>query len=67
MTADGLGWLVYGLAQAGWHQGSHGTRAAAMVEKWVWRLILFVFCVYPGVTIVVAENRLISNINHKMF
>ena len=42
--ADGLGWLLYASAQAGWHQGGHGTMAAAMVEKCVWRLILLVFC-----------------------
>ncbi len=38
-TANGLGWLLY----ARWHQGGHGTTAAAMVEKCVWRLILLVF------------------------
>jgi hypothetical protein len=43
--ADGLGWLLYASAQAGWHQGGHGTTVAAMVEKCVWRLILLVFCV----------------------
>ena len=42
--ADGLGWLLYASAQAGWHQGGHGTMAAAMVEKCIWRLILLVFC-----------------------
>jgi hypothetical protein len=44
-TTDGLGWLLYGSAQAGWHQGGHGTTVVAMVEKCVWRLILVVFCV----------------------
>jgi hypothetical protein len=43
--ADGLGWLLYAMAQAGWHQGGHGTTAAAMVEKCIGRLILFVLCV----------------------
>jgi hypothetical protein len=68
--ADGLGWLLlYSLAQAGWYQCGHGTMAADMAEKCVWRLILITFCVlfYMGAIIVVAENRLISNINHKMF
>jgi hypothetical protein len=32
-TADGLGWLLYASAQAGWHQGGHGTTAAAMVDN----------------------------------
>jgi len=35
--ADGLGWLLYASAQAGWHQGAHVTTAAAMVAKFVWR------------------------------
>jgi hypothetical protein len=67
--ADGLCWLLYASVQAGWHQGSHGTAAATMVEKCIWRLILLVFCVSfcAGVFIVMAENRLISNINDKMF
>jgi hypothetical protein len=43
-TADGLGWLLNALAQAGWHQDGRGTTAAAMVEKCFWRLILLVFC-----------------------
>jgi hypothetical protein len=43
--ADGLGWLLYASAQAGWHEGGHGMTATAMVEKCVWRLILLVFCV----------------------
>jgi hypothetical protein len=30
--SDGLGWLLYASAQAGWHQGGIGTTAAAMVE-----------------------------------
>jgi hypothetical protein len=69
-TADGLGWLLYASAQAGWHQGGHGTTAAAMVEKCIWRLILLVFCEILYVVlhgVVVAENKLISTINHKMF
>jgi hypothetical protein len=46
-TADGLGWLLFASAQAGSHQGGHGTTTAAMVEieKCIWRLILLVFCV----------------------
>jgi len=43
--ADVLGWLLYASAQAGWHQGGHGTTAAAMVEKFIWRLISLVLCV----------------------
>jgi hypothetical protein len=45
--ADGLGWLLFASAQAGSHQGGHGTTTAAMVEieKCIWRLILLVFCV----------------------
>ncbi len=67
--ADDLGWLLYASAQTGCHQGGHGTTAATMVEKCVWGLIWLVFCVYfyVGVIVVMAENRLISNINHKMF
>ncbi len=40
--ADGLEWLLYAWAHAGWHQGDHGTTAATMVEKCIWRLILVV-------------------------
>jgi hypothetical protein len=40
--ADGLGWLLYASAPGGGHHGDHGTTAAAMVEKCVWRLILLV-------------------------
>ena len=62
---NGLGGLLFASALAGWHQGGHGTMAAAMVEKCVWRFILLVFCAqfYAGVIVVVAENRLISIIN----
>jgi hypothetical protein len=58
-TANGLGWLLNALAQAGWRQGGRGTTAAAMVEKCFWRLILLVFCAYfyVGVIVVVTENR----------
>jgi len=41
---NGLGWLLYALAQARWHQDDHGTTAAAMVVECIWRLILVVFC-----------------------
>jgi hypothetical protein len=44
-TANGLGWLLYASAQAGWHQGGHGTTAATIVEKCVWQLIMLVCCV----------------------
>jgi hypothetical protein len=42
MTANGLGWLLYASAQAGWHQVGHGTTVATMVEKCIWQLILLV-------------------------
>ncbi len=40
-----------------------------MVEKCVWRLILLVFCAkfYVGVIVIVAGNKLLSNINDNMF
>ena len=44
-AADGLGWFFLASAPAGWHQGSHGTRGATMVEKCIWQFILLVFCV----------------------
>jgi hypothetical protein len=41
--ANSLGWLLYALALAEWHQGDHGTTAATMVEKCSRLLILLVF------------------------
>ena len=32
-TADGLGWLLNALAQAGWHQGGRGATAAARISN----------------------------------
>ena len=62
-------WLVVVcLAHAGWQQGGHGTTVVTMVERCIWRLILLVFFVqfYVGVIVIVAEYRLISNINDNM-
>jgi len=64
--ADGLGWLLYALAQAGWHQGGHGSRHGWEVHLAAHFISVLCEC-YAGVIVVMAENRLITNINHKMF
>ena len=59
MMSNGLGWLLYASALGGGHQGYHGTMAAAMVERRIWRLFCwcFVHSFNKGVIVVVAENK----------